>query len=141
MGVQLKAGKYWIGDPCYMLSEENYQVYLDQYDRLFVDDLHGGEKNDGRVVIDGHEFAVFSTKFGDGCYLDQFKNLYSADSGMTGCLPIELVKEDVQGCHPVEFLEDFYCEGSDGTYGWSGILQFGRYIIETGDFEEDEYEE
>lgn len=131
MTVELKPGKYLIGDPCYMLNDTRYVNLCDELDRLNYDG--------GLAVIDGKELAVFSTKYGDGDYKDQFGNRYPVDAGIIGCVPVELADKGMSGCLLVEFDRAFLCEGGDGTRHWSGTLQFGKYQIETGDFESDDF--
>lgn len=102
----LKAGRYFIGDPCYALTDD---VYEKLYLPLVLDgqDVLDGEFN----FPDGTRFAVFATRWGDGKYYDQYYNAYAVESGCIGAIPWNYVRDDVK-----EKLEN-------GT-AWKGIGRF-----------------
>jgi hypothetical protein len=53
----LPAGRYWIGDPCYVQLDHVRKVYLGL-----------SEECEGKFTVDGVTFGVFPTKHGDGSY-------------------------------------------------------------------------
>lgn len=115
-----KAGKYYIGDPCYIFSKS--------WDKLI-------EENNflkpSVFIIDGHKCAIGSTAYGDGIYEDNFGYDYYVDAGLIGILPIELLKldevyneaniEEQPGLSVVEFSKDFKVKINDGKFKFGGI--------------------
>lgn len=84
MHHQLPAGKYYIGDPCYIFSES-------------WDDLLGVVSFDGDIEeYKTYQLWGHSTAFGDGMYDDQNDNEYCVDSGVLAAVPYELI-EDAAG--------------------------------------------
>ena len=127
--MTMPAGKYWIGDLCYVLEDE----WDEACDLMFSNrDGNGGE---GEFTMkDGRKFAVFSTKWGDGCYLDQEGRQYGVDAGSIGCIlakdltyPGSVPEGPSSGGNIVDIPEDFEPKGSRKD----GIIQFGPVIIET----------
>jgi len=128
---KLKAGKYYIGDPCYLFGESWSEVcdilFSDVSPQLFKCDtmLMGG------------------TAYGDGAYLGSNGNLHWVDSGTIGILPISLINidnketiegiEKSEGMHIVEFEKDF-----DASIE-NGVFVFGDIVIDTQmEYEDDE---
>ena len=75
---------FYIGDICYAMSDKNY---------------HGewGKKHDyedGVYEIDGHNFAVGGTAYGDGEYADTDGYSYGVDAGVIGIMPMELCEKN-----------------------------------------------
>ena len=80
--IESKVGKFYIGDPCYVLDDN---IYFDIWDKKF-------NFEDGRVDCnDGLSFLVHGTAYGDGEYYDENGNVYGVDSGTIAIIPIELV--------------------------------------------------
>jgi hypothetical protein len=133
----MPAGKYYIGDLCYVMTNEEWREFCDIT-------LDGQKVKDGEFQFkDGRRFATYSTAFGDGVYHDQYGHSYSVDAGLIGCILVEDIKADkydnlldlgaIQ-----EFDTDFVTGGGRGTPDWQGTIQFGRVVIETNPVEEDE---
>lgn len=79
---QLLAGRYWIGDLCYVMHD----VWDEVCDMLF-DGRHDSGCNQGVFTLnDGRQFAMYNTQYGDGSYRDQNGNKYGVDSGSIGCI-------------------------------------------------------
>ena len=130
MSYSLQPGYYWIGDPCYILSEENY------------DELLKSVKDDGIVLQKGeHTSIALYTDHGDGEY-DVLSSLYNnrvtflsehvklaVDSGLIAITSIELVEDISDYDEPVgikvEVLEPI------SIYNLDGVLRFGSVIIDT----------
>lgn len=90
--VSLPAGRYYIGDICYVLDDE---VYYGVWDNAgFAEGLY--EANGGI-------FAVAMTAHGDGCYSDSNGNCYGVDAGNIGIVSENLCKKFFAGLKIIEF--------------------------------------
>ena len=121
---KLPAGKYWIGDPCYVLDDDNGDFDWGTFCRFCFQGDSSGRKNEGIVTHQGITFAYFGTAYGDGAYVDQEGNLYGVDAGMLGCIPID----HAGYCHLGDihdFPEPFSCNYNNGT------ITFGHIVIKT----------
>lgn len=116
------AGRYYIGDPCYVIKDWS----------AACDSTQSGGKPIGRA--DGKEFVMLGTAYGDGGYPDQHENIYCVDSGTIGAVPLrddEQLDEHTLSLGKVhDFPEPFIC------YAEGGILHFGHITIDTKDDEE-----
>jgi hypothetical protein len=89
--MQLEAGKYWIGDPCYVLDDTGVDFNWSEFvDFIFKGDP-SGRLNEGVVQHQGIRFGFFSTAYGDGGYYDNRGNEYGVDAGMIACIPYDLI--------------------------------------------------
>jgi len=136
----LPAGKYWIGDPCYVLSHDDSKFNWGEFCSFCFKDDSTGRKNEGIVTHQGITFAYFGTAHGDGCYNDQYGNEYGVDAGMIGCIHVaSVIDKNGLGLGTVhEFNEPFtasYDEYDKGT------IRFGHISIPTDGCDEDEYED
>ena len=101
------SGKFWIGDPCYVLSDDVYYgVWNDKYNF-----------KDGKIDTDDTlSFIVHGTAYGDGAYEGSNGFTYGVDSGTLAVIPIELVsKEDGVSLGTIETgnkVEFDYIEGT-----------------------------
>jgi len=89
----MKAGWYFIGDPCYAIAKEDWIRFLD---------ARNASASKEEFEFDGEKVMVFETYQGDGTYSDQDDNTYDVDSGLIGCIPISLVKRvpnDIGDCY------------------------------------------
>ena len=137
----MPAGKYYIGDLCYVMADEEW---LDICDIT----IQGTRVIDGEFQLkDGRRFAMYSTAYGDGVYYDEYGHSYSVDSGSIGCILLDDIKYvdnfdqflDVGAI--LEFDEDFVTVGGRGESDWEGMIQFGHVVIETTpSYEEEDYE-
>jgi hypothetical protein len=137
-GSILRAGKYWIGDPCYVL-DEHISFNWDEFVTECHKDDPTGRKNEGVVDHQNITFAFFGTEYGDGYYSDNEGNGYGVDAGILGCIPVEkiensLIENSFFGTIH-EFEEDFVCTFDDGT------ISFGDIIIETKIDQDEEWDE
>lgn len=119
--MTMPAGKYYIGDLCYVMDEE--------WDEVCSLIIQGNECVDGEFVMkNGTRFACYGTMWGDGAYRDQDGRGYSVDSGTIGCVLVD----DIQGRRGdtlgqvVEFTEPFdtYCTRD-------GVIVIGHVRIDT----------
>lgn len=120
----IPAGKYYLCDPCYIISDS--RDWMDFLEACSTED-NAGHSGHYEALSDGTKILAFSTP-GDGSYSDQQGNSYSVDSGLLGLIPYSY-SPDQEGIErlgkQVEFLEDTLCFTRDG------ILTFGNYIIDT----------
>lgn len=140
--MTMPAGKYYIGDLCYVLHDE-----WDEVCELMFENEH---KCDGEFTLkDGRRFATYSTKYGDGGYYDNYGRVYSVDAGLIGCVlvdDIDLTNEsnNVDGGNIVEFSDAFETSGGRLTSNdWDGIIKIGHVEVNTDpvydQYESDEY--
>ena len=129
--IKMPAGKYYIGDLCYVMHKE-----WDEACELFFDGRDDHGCNDGKFKLaDGREFVNFNTKYGDGTYYDGLFS-YHVDSGSIGCIRVEDIREELPPWAVVmAFLEDFECYRDDA------MLVFGHVHIDTDPYEYEEEEE
>lgn len=136
---KLEAGTYYVGDLCYVLSQDDYDEIVCTF-----------RYNDGDVyTINGFTFAWAHTAYGDGCYTDSEGNHYPVDAGLIGILRVDDHPEFLQEllAHNASlkedgwewkrnlftFNEEFFIEFSDGVFNINGN------IIHTDDSEDEEY--
>ena len=136
MTVKLKAGAYYIGDPCYIFDKSWGDI-------LDITDYFQYESN----TINGMECFIHSTSYGDGIYYDNFGKAYAVDAGVIGCLPIDCIIIDNKSSvkeieedslmHIKVFEKDFECSYKDGRFYIGDDI-----IINTqADYESEEDEE
>ena len=136
--MMLPAGKYYVGDLCYVMHEE-----WDEVCGLFFKDRDDHGCNEGEFTLkDGRRFASFNTKYGDGGYYDQFGDEYGVDAGLIGCIAlndIDLTNDNnfLKGGQVIEFVSDFTVSGSQGLSrkDWDGVIRIGHIVIKTDDCE------
>lgn len=131
----LDKGKYYIGDICYALGEEIY--YKHWGDRFSFEN--------GLYDVDGKQFAVLSTAWGDGFFVARHNDkryVFPVDAGNIGMVDISLVnksEEYLSTCGAIiEFDSDISFSYDDGVIS---IHADGVSIdINTG-YDTDDYEE
>lgn len=122
------SGKFWIGDPCYVLSDDIYYgIWDDKYNF-----------EDG--IIDcgnGLSFLVHGTAYGDGSYQGTNGAEYGVDSGTLAVIPMDLVaKLDGVQFGSVEASKTAWLDYNDGTFDIT--LDGKSFSIITGEDEEEE---
>ena len=132
MSIKFKAGKYYIGDLCYVIPDNEWSKVCDL--------IFPSEK----PVYGFHPWKTgklwdHGTAYGDGSYTDQEGHEYGVDSGGIGCIPIEYCDESVKRMNTlgriVEFDKPFTCDYENG------VFYIGHIVINTEDEEEEEDEE
>ena len=115
----LKAGKYYVGDCCYILGRRQ-----GDYWDFFIEQFCNDEEN---ISIDRFDIVAYSTAYGDGIYSSNIDFDFPVDAGLIGIIPEELWKKDEKpfGCILVDFTKDFNC--------WNDnyVLHFGHISIDT----------
>lgn len=126
----MPAGNYYIGDLCYVMR--------DVWDEFCDITIKGHECLDGEFQLkDGRRFATYSTKYGDGLYETNTGDKLSVDAGLIGCILISDITDPEATPAAIkslgmtyDFGTDFVTDGSK----FSGTIQFGRVLVETGDY-------
>ena len=129
--MTMPAGRYYIGDLCYVMHPE-----WDEFCELTI---KGNQCLDGEFALeDGRRFATFRTAYGDGTYQSNIGTSHSVDAGLIGCIRVEDIRDDqynnieelgaiVEFDQPFEVLAD------------QGLIVFGHVQIETA-ADEEEYD-
>jgi hypothetical protein len=116
--VILPKGKYFIGDPCYAVTD-NWDAFCDK----------SFEKETMTEYKDTPMFC-HSTAYGDGLFRGSDKKSYGVDAGIIGVVPMSLVtetdKDELKRLGTVKtFKEDFKC------FYNNGMFFIGKIIINT----------
>ena len=136
----MQAGKYYVGDLCYVMHDRWDEVC----DLLFPPGTTGRGLQGEFNLKDGTRFVLYSTAYGDGEYSDEQGRKYPVDAGVIGCIALDDIDEDfegndIYGGNIISFAKDFNTS-TDGEN-----ITIGHVVVETGDDpyddEEDEYEE
>ena len=124
----MPAGRYYVGDLCYVMHP--------QWEEFCDITISGPSVEDGEFELkNGVRFATLCTLYGDGTYEDQFGNSYPVDAGLIGCIRVEDISDETADLtlgNVVDFEEEFEVSSDNG------ILYLGHIVINTGD-EEDDY--
>lgn len=119
------AGTYYIGDLCYICTNDEWDRLLDQT-QLFTYD---------EATLDGRKFGGMLTAYGDGSFNHNtsIPKFVTVDAGMVGCVRIEDINstmlDRVAMGLTVVFDEPFDISDKAGT------LKFGYVEVYTGDEE------
>ena len=133
--MSMPAGEYYIGDLCYIMTDEEW----DEFCSITID---GMKCIDGEFSLkDGRRFATYGTAYGDGVYHDQYGHSYAVDAGLIGCILTKDIKaekyENLLDLGAVmTFDNSFVTSGGRGEKDWEGVIQFGHVMIETSPSEE-----
>lgn len=141
--MTMPAGKYWIGDLCYVMR--------DRWDEFCDLTIGADQMLEGEFTLkDGTKVAAFCTKWGDGCYQDQHGNSYGVDAGLIGCIRLEDINaeehtdHDIRLGHVFDFTSPFEVSGIDHRSRYDGVISFGRKVVIDTDpepeYEDEEYE-
>ena len=85
MNETAKPGKYYIGDPSFVLSEEIYHGIFG--------DVHKYEAGKYDLLNNKNDFVVHKTHYGDGTYRDTKNRKYVVESGLIALVPVDLIEE------------------------------------------------
>ena len=136
--MTMPAGRYYIGDLCYVMHPE-----WDEFCNLTI---RGERCLDGEFVLqDGRRFATFRTAYGDGTYGSNIGTQHSVDAGLIGCILAEDIRDTEYDSETIQRLGAFvdFPEPFEVSSD-QGLLKFGHVQIETAggyDWDEDEDEE
>ena len=130
--MTMPAGKYWIGDLCYVMQDK-WDAFCET--TIAGNDCLSGEFKVGEILV-----ASYGTMYGDGEYHDGNGRKYPVDAGLIGCILVSDIDmndadnvRDMAYGHVVDFPTDFDTGSNDGR------IYFGRLVaIDTSDQEEDD---
>jgi hypothetical protein len=128
--IKLPAGRYYLGDPCYVIDGDKWNDFLAEFWKI-------PEDRGGVFEYDGQTCAAFYTMYGDGQYETTAGGygFLPVDAGIIGCIPINIAGHaDNSGGVAIEFRKPVECYEKDG---W---LHFGDIVVNTSDEEEEEDE-
>jgi hypothetical protein len=81
-------GRYYVGDPVYVLDDETYAELCKDYTK------------DGKTILsDGRTVVSYHCPFGDGMYFDKNRKMYLVDSGCLGMTLLEGLEEQWEPDH------------------------------------------
>lgn len=126
--IIIPPGSYWLGDPCYFVSDEDWDEIL-KTSEFFT--YPSG-------TVRGYTVYALGTMFGDGTYVGSDGFDYPVDAGVIGLVPVGLaIKPDDKP--PAGQL---ITTNLPTAFGYSnGSIYFGGYSINTsGKYEDDEDE-
>lgn len=128
--MTMPAGKYYIGDLCYVMHPE--------WDEFCDITISGHECKDGEFTLaDGRRFATYGTAYGDGVYPCTDGSELGVDAGLIGCILVADIRDDVTEADMrklgtiVEFASPFETSEDNGT------IRFGSVRVDTGNDEDD----
>ncbi|KLU62348.1 hypothetical protein CEB3_c13920 [Peptococcaceae bacterium CEB3] len=111
--MQFKAGRYYVGDLCYVVKD---------WHQLLTDTDYFRNEN---CTFKDQPIFVAKTTYGDGTYSDQYSRVYPVDTGSIGIVPVELIDHQPDDANITDFAEDFE------AYAREGVLYFGDVAINT----------
>lgn len=125
--INAPAGKYYIGDLCYVLSN-------DVYDKVF-----GGAGYESGLYTgpDNQFFLVDGTAYGDGAYRSSDGKEFGVDAGIIGICPVSLMAKDDGGGHIYEFEEPVKCVFKNGIFTFTS--GYTSITINTVGTDDDDY--
>jgi hypothetical protein len=83
MNETIQAGTYYLGDPCYALEDKDYTGIWGNIHKY----------RNGAYKINGYDFIVHSTFYGDGTYLDTKGRSYYVDSGTIALIDMNIIEK------------------------------------------------
>lgn len=131
--MEMKAGKYYVGDLCYVLGDSAWQELVSL---MFPEDREKYDYSQSEGVFklsDGRIVAVYGTAHGDGTYTvcseesGRAVGAVGVDSGTVGCVLVDSNLKESGFClgKVWEFDSPFYVESNGST------LVFGELFVET----------
>jgi hypothetical protein len=125
-------GKYYLGDPCFALSEyfhhemwgENYQYKDGKFD----------------LTLQNEYMIVHSTHYGDGTYVDTKNRKYKVESGTIALIPFTLIS-DVKKAQEYGQIFEFPEDGFFIYDGGQFVIRSSFYIIKINTLNEDMIDE
>lgn len=123
------AGTYFVGDPCYAMSHDEWDAMLDQSGLADQDGAGVAAMPNGTV----RRMWMQGTRDGDGTYEDGDGREFCVDSGTLGLVPKDEIDPALH--EGLERLGAFVTFTSPVaiTKGDDGVITFGHVRINTGD--------
>jgi hypothetical protein len=122
----LPAGKYYIGDLCYVMTNEDWKLfcghtlYPERFGELFI--------------RENCKIACYRTAYGDGHYYDQQEKEYCVDSGTISAMLFNEIKGKEYNTRLKDFCElgQIYHFDKPFKTGYNkGVIFFGNVKIDT----------
>lgn len=132
----MKAGRYYVGDLCYVMS--------DKWGKVCDQIIDGMNCRDGEFKLDdGTEFACYSTKYGDGEYASSEGDRLCVDAGIIGCVLMDDItdEESLARIADLGSIHEFPYAFPTGHDPRSGEIYIGHVTVYTGDDPDEEEEE
>lgn len=128
---KMPAGRYYIGDLCYVMHPEWVE-----FCELTI---HDHSVLEGKFTLaDGREFVFFNTMYGDGVYTDREGRQYGVDAGLIGAIALtDITESELKN---VKFGNVVSFENEWEAVSANGVLFFGDVVIITG-CEDEEYDD
>lgn len=115
------AGKYYIGDPCYVINPHSEWIRLLERTNYL---------GDGDFTYRKHKCHASGTAYGDGVYADNIGNHYGVDAGLLSIIHIDAIKKpDLKEMKRLGAVIDF--EDEFRVYSNNGVFHFGHIQIDT----------
>jgi hypothetical protein len=131
--VEVPAGTYWLGDPCYTVPDDDWMPLLRTCGVFGASDDPADGQPGPVGTVRGHEVLAFGTAHGDGEYQGSDGHRYGVDAGLIGLVPVALNPDGYTVLvRQVTFDAPTVCK----TEGGGAVLTFGPVVIYTGDEEE-----
>jgi hypothetical protein len=123
------AGDYYIGDPCYLIDDEDWDGLCKSTNHWGVGNEIPTNFDDGLYQWKNRTcFAAF-TKYGDGCYGNRSGDaMVGVDSGLIGIIPIRKGDDDnIEGLfYPYTLIRTFGRKFE--VWEEDGVFHFGRKV-------------
>lgn len=107
--LTVPAGKYYIGDLCYVLSDPIYETIFGKLG--FWESGHYVEKEHPENF-----FFLNHTAYGDGTYPASDGNSFSVDAGIIGICPVSMMDKDDGGGRVYTFKNSVDCHFNNGVF-------------------------
>ena len=138
--VEVPAGSYVLGDPCYCFPDHDEWMELLESCEYFNAPIGSIRRTKANTFNAMETFKVlaFSTRWGDGCYQGTDGRMYPVDAGLIGLVPLEVIGSDRRDDlgTVVVFNKPTKCS-TDGE----GKLRFGHITIDTDPMDDEEDDE
>ena len=142
--VTIPAGEYYLGDPCYALTYE-------QWDRVIAKTNCFGAENsilqdsddEALAVVDGGIILGFGTAYGDGYYDTEIPGIggfsIMVDSGLIGLVSKDLAEGS--GNSSIQFMKLVRLPSLTVCTNEDGVMTFGMIEVNTRDDSDDDDED
>lgn len=138
-------GKYYLGDLCYVLTDDQWNELLEQCIDHKINQCY-----DGEFLVSGKKVFMVSTAYGDGSYYDGDNNRYAVDSGTIGLCPTSIISQEklreMEGSelgHIMDFASDIFIKADNGFFEIENDMGRSQVVIDTAaeaEYEDDEDE-
>lgn len=127
--IEIPAGKYWLGDPCYVIESDDWSKVCEAF---FADE------NQGKSVVqvdlgNGNLVVLCNTAWGDGEFRSSKGHILPVDSGTIG-LVSQAYDPEFKSNFDLMSLVEFPVDTTVDNFG--GIMYFGTIRVDTKGEEE-----